>query len=78
MQAAADANLGTMAAVLGLSDGQVQDTGPGGVWVANLNAPSHVVISGGVAEMALAVTTSQEAGAKPVLPLPVGGGFRSR
>ena len=77
MQAAADAAPGTMAAVLGLSDEDVQATCPNGVWVANLNAPSHVVISGGAAEMALAVATFQDAGARRVLPLPVGGAFHT-
>ena len=77
MQAAADAAPGTMAAVLGLSDEQVQAACPAGVWIANLNAPSHVVISGGAAEMALALTTFKDAGARRVLPLPVGGAFHT-
>jgi [acyl-carrier-protein] S-malonyltransferase len=77
MQACADATPGTMAAVLGLADDAVTDACPDGVWVANLNAPSHVVISGGLGPMASAADVLKAAGARRVLPLPVGGAFHT-
>ena len=77
MQAAAEANPGTMMAVLGLPDEQVQEACPEGVWVANLNAPSHVVVSGGLTAMASAPDVLKAAGARRVLPLPVGGAFHT-
>ena len=77
MQAAARAAPGTMAAVLGLPDEQVAASCPDGVWVANLNAPSHVVVSGGVADMAAVGDVLKAAGARRVLPLPVGGAFHT-
>jgi [acyl-carrier-protein] S-malonyltransferase len=77
MQAAADAAPGTMMAVLGLADDLVRDACPEGVWVANLNAPSHVVISGGRAAMEAAPDAVKAAGARRVLPLPVGGAFHT-
>jgi [acyl-carrier-protein] S-malonyltransferase len=49
MQAAADARKGTMYAVLGLDDDQVElacSRTDGDVWVANYNAPGQVVIAG--------------------------------
>lgn len=75
---------GTMVAVLGLSAQAVQtclsqQVLPAGqlVVVANDNAPTQVVISG-TAEGIEAVTPAlKTAGAKRVLPLPVGGAFHS-
>lgn len=79
MQAAADAAPGTMAAVLGLEDAAVvaalEDVE--GVWPANFNAPAHVVISGTGAGVAAASSAVQAAGARRVLPLPVGGAFHT-
>ncbi len=77
MQHAADAAPGTMAAVLGLEDDAVRAACPAGVWVANLNAPGHVVISGGLDAMADVATPLKAAGARRVLPLPVGGAFHT-
>ena len=77
MQACADASPGTMAAVLGLEDDAVLGACPAGVWVANLNAPSHVVVSGGLEAMATAGDHLKAAGARRVLPLPVGGAFHT-
>ncbi|HWH29498.1 MAG TPA: ACP S-malonyltransferase [Mycobacteriales bacterium] len=79
MQAAADARGGTMAAVLGLGDeavGRVVD-GVEGVWVANHNAPAHVVVSGTADGVAAAREALTAAGARRVLPLPVGGAFHT-
>ena len=77
MQAAADAKPGTMAAVLGLSYGLVAAACPAGVWAANDNAPSQVVVSGALSEMAGAPEKLKAAGARRVLPLPVGGAFHT-
>jgi [acyl-carrier-protein] S-malonyltransferase len=79
MQAAADAAPGTMAAVLGLDDDAVaaglQDVPD--VWPANYNAPAHVVVSGTAAGVAAGGQALKAAGARRVLPLPVGGAFHT-
>lgn len=79
MLAAADAMPGAMAAVLGLTDTEVEQVCAGidEVWPANFNAPDHVVISGTVAGIAAATVACREAGARRVLPLPVGGAFHT-
>ncbi len=79
MQAAADAAPGTMAAVLGLPDEQVVAVleGVDGVWPANYNAPSHVVVSGTPDGVARGGEALKAAGARRVLPLPVGGAFHT-
>lgn len=79
MQDAADAAPGTMAAVLGLDDSEVERvlTGVEDVWPANYNAPAHVVISGTPTGVAAAGSVLVEGGARRVLPLPVGGAFHT-
>lgn len=79
MQAAADAAPGTMAAVLGLADEAVEQVcaGLSDVWPANHNAPLHVVVSGTVGGVAAAGPALKDAGARRVLPLPVGGAFHT-
>ena len=79
MQAAADAAPGTMAAVLGLEDEAVEQVCAGldDVWPANYNAPAHVVVSGTVEAVAAAGPVLKDAGARRVLPLPVGGAFHT-
>ena len=79
MRAAADARPGAMAAVLGL-DAQVvaQVCAPlQDVWPANDNAPRHVVVSGTPAGVETARSALKAAGARRVLPLPVGGAFHT-
>ena len=71
---------GTMAAVLGLDDGEVEAAcrEAGGVVVAaNFNAPGQVVISGAVDAVERAGERAREAGARRVLPLDVSGAFHS-
>ena len=79
MQAAADARPGTMAAVLGLDSevvaGVLEDVPD--CWAANDNAPSHVVVSGTVEGVAAGGAALRAAGARRVLPLPVGGAFHT-
>ena len=80
MQAAADERDGTMAAILGLDDDQVDIACArvaGDVWVANYNAPGQVVIAGAPDAVAEASDVSKELGAKRSLPLPVGGAFHT-
>ena len=80
MQAASEANPGTMAAVLGLEPdavtGACADAGPG-AWLANDNAPGQVVIAGTIDGVAAAEVKAKEQGASRVLPLAVGGAFHT-
>ena len=81
MQAACEANPGTMAAVLGLPDEQVdaicQEQKDGVVVAANFNCPGQVVISGEIEAVDAACVALKEAGARRALRLPVGGAFHS-
>lgn len=80
MQDAADARTGSMAAVMGLDDDQVEVACArvdGDVWVANLNGPGQVVIAGDPDAIAAAGVAAKELGARKVLPLPVGGAFHT-
>lgn len=80
MQAACEANPGTMAAVLGLPDEQVDDIckkQSGIVVAANFNCPGQVVISGETEAVDAACVAMKEAGARRALRLPVGGAFHS-
>ena len=79
MQAAADAQPGTMAAVLGLDPDAVAEAcrGIDGAWVANDNAPGQVVIAGTSAGVEAAGQRAKDLGAKRVMALPVGGAFHS-
>ena len=79
MQAAADANPGTMAAVLGLEPDQVAKAcaSVDGAWPANDNAPGQVVIAGTLSGVEAAGEAAKQLGAKRVMALPVGGAFHS-
>ncbi|MFR9650357.1 MAG: ACP S-malonyltransferase [Rikenellaceae bacterium] len=80
MQAACEAEPGTMAAVLGLEDEKVEticDSISGVVVAANYNCPGQLVISGAVEAIEEACVAAKEAGAKRALRLPVGGAFHS-
>jgi [acyl-carrier-protein] S-malonyltransferase len=79
MQAAADANPGTMAAVLGLEPDAVADACAegDGAWVANDNAPGQIVIAGTSEGVGAAGEAAKRRGATRVLPLAVGGAFHS-
>lgn len=83
MNEAAQANPGTMAAVLGLSADDiraaVEAAQPAGIVdVANYNSPGQIVISGELAAVEEAGRIAKEKGAKRVLPLKVSGAFHSR
>ena len=81
MQAACEANPGTMAAVLGLPDEHVDEIckaqKDGVVVAANFNCPNQVVISGDIDAVEAACVALKEAGARRALRLPVGGAFHS-
>ena len=89
MQAACEANPGTMAAVLGIEDERVEEicnqitnhqssiTNDHVVVAANFNCPGQVVISGEIEAVDAACVALKEAGARRALRLPVGGAFHS-
>ncbi len=80
MQEAADAQAGTMAAVLGLDDNVIEAACaeiPEVVVPANYNSPGQLVISGSVKGIEAATKILTDLGARRVLPLPVGGAFHS-
>jgi [acyl-carrier-protein] S-malonyltransferase len=74
---------GAMRVVLGLPDKTVGQLcravrrQVGKVFLANRNAPGHVVISGEAEAVAEAARRALAAGAKRVLALPIGGGFHT-
>ncbi len=80
MHHAGNDNVGTMAAVLGLDDDQVEVAcrrADSEVWVANFNAPGQVVIAGSIEGVAAAGLVAKELGAKKVMPLQVSGAFHT-
>jgi [acyl-carrier-protein] S-malonyltransferase len=72
---------GTMAAVLGLGDAEIEAVcarvGAGTCQPANFNSEGQVVISGDVAGVEQAMALARQAGAKRVVPLKVSGAFHS-
>jgi [acyl-carrier-protein] S-malonyltransferase len=81
MQAAADERPGTMAALIGIADGDAEaacQRAEDEVWVANFNAPGQVVIAGTVEGVASATERAKELGARKVLPIPVSGAFHTQ
>jgi [acyl-carrier-protein] S-malonyltransferase len=81
MQKACEIEESTMAAVLGLSDEDVEEVCDAitteVVVPANYNCPGQLVISGSVAGIDLACEALKAKGAKRALKLPVGGAFHS-
>ncbi len=80
MQAACEVTEGTMCAVLGMEDSDIESIVNGideVVVAANYNCPGQLVISGSLAGIEVAQPLLKEAGARRVLPLPVGGAFHS-
>jgi [acyl-carrier-protein] S-malonyltransferase len=65
---------GAMAAVVGLSEELVAETcaALGDVWVANLNSPAQIVISGALPAVEAASDRLDRAGARMVVRLPIG------
>ena len=80
MAEAGSKQVGTMAAVLGLDDDQVETACSrvdSDVWVANFNAPGQVVIAGSPDAIDQAEVIAKELGAKRVVPVPVSGAFHT-
>ncbi|MEN8765744.1 MAG: ACP S-malonyltransferase [Wenyingzhuangia sp.] len=80
MQKACEMQAGTMAAVLGLADAEVEEicsSIDGVVVAANYNCPGQLVISGAVEAVKSACELATEKGARRALLLPVGGAFHS-
>ena len=78
MQEACDARPGTMAAVLGLERGQVEEIcATHGAAVCNENAPGNVSIGGPVESVEAAGAAATEAGASRIVPLRVAGAFHT-
>ncbi|RDY72191.1 MULTISPECIES: ACP S-malonyltransferase [Halobacillus] len=83
MEEAYPTGMGTMAAVLGLSQEEIEEVlrdfdGDLAVDLANINCPGQIVISGTKEGVDKASEQLSEAGAKRVLPLNVSGPFHSR
>lgn len=80
MQKACEIEPSTMAAVIGMEDAEVEEILKNIdeiVVPANYNSPGQLVISGSIKGIEQAIKDLQEAGAKRVIPLKVGGAFHS-
>ena len=79
MQEACELQPGSMTAVLGLEDAAVEKicSQHEGVVAANFNCPGQVVVSGEKKALKNISTALEAAGARRVVPLPVGGAFHS-
>ena len=80
MHEAGNESPGTMSAVLGLDDEDVEIAcrrADSDVWVANYNAPGQVVIAGSISGVAAATEHAKALGAKKVMALPVSGAFHT-
>lgn len=82
MQQAGEIMNGTMAAIMGLDKGKIeeicrQSNEKGIVVPANFNAPGQIVISGEVEAVNYAMNLAKETGARKVIELNVSGAFHS-
>jgi [acyl-carrier-protein] S-malonyltransferase len=77
MSRACEENKGAMAAILGLDDLEELVASVEDLWVANLNCPGQVVISGSEEGVARGIELAKERGAKRAIPLQVHGAFHS-
>ena len=80
MKNAIEENPGTMSAVLGLSDGDVEELCneiDSDVWVANYNSPGQLVIAGNNSAIEKASELARKMGAKKVTQLSVAGAFHT-
>jgi [acyl-carrier-protein] S-malonyltransferase len=73
MEASRPKGTGGMAAVIGMSEPEVEEViaGIGELWIANLNGASQVVISGSIQSINTAIPLLKGKGAKRVVPLKV-------
>ncbi len=78
MQAAGEQNPGTLAAVLGMGEAEVEAVcAEAGAEVCNLNATGQIVIGGSVPAVERAAQLAEAAGARRVVMLNVGGAFHT-
>jgi len=82
MQSACEATKGTMAAIFGPSEGEIdtlvkQLDLEGEIWVANYNCPGQTVVSGTFKGVEAAIEAAKTAGARRTIPLKVHGAFHS-
>ena len=80
MKKAIEEKPGTMAAVLGLNDSEVEGLCSqidGEVWIANYNSPGQIVIAGEHSAVDKASDAAREIGAKKVAELSVAGAFHT-
>ena len=79
MQRACENHPGIMSVILGLELSQVKEaiSAIKGVWIANLNCPGQIVLSGTKQAVKEASTLLKEQGASRILPLKVSGAFHS-
>jgi [acyl-carrier-protein] S-malonyltransferase len=78
MAEAGQRTAGAMAAILGLEEEVVnQVCHESGTWLANINCPGQLVISGAKANIDKAMLLAKEKGASRALPLQVSGAFHS-
>lgn len=72
MQSSVPVGVGSMVAILGLSDKTVQqicDTDGGSVDIANYNSPGQIVIAGKLADVQRVATACSENGARRMVPI---------
>ncbi|MDD4858963.1 MAG: ACP S-malonyltransferase [Dehalococcoidales bacterium] len=78
MYEAGTAQPGSMAAVLGLDEAVLAEVcRQTGVWLANINCPGQLVISGAVMNLNQAMEQAKARGASRVVPLQVSGAFHT-
>lgn len=78
MEQASKQNPGGMAAIIGLSQGKVsQITLSSGSYIANINSPEQIVISGPTESIAEAVSLAEKEGARRAITLQVSGAFHT-
>jgi [acyl-carrier-protein] S-malonyltransferase len=78
MQEACEATRGGMAAIIGLDEGAARAVcAEAGVWLANLNCPGQLVISGSQSGISRAVELAAAQGARRAIPLAVAGAYHS-
>jgi len=69
---------GSMAAIIGLDEGLLAGIcSQTGTWIANINCPGQLVISGAVEDLERAMEQAREKGASRVVPLQVSGAFHT-
>jgi [acyl-carrier-protein] S-malonyltransferase len=78
MQEACEATSGGMAAIIGLDEATTREVcAEAGVYLANLNCPGQIVISGPTEKLQAACELAKGRGAKRALPLNVTGAYHS-